>query len=936
MLWIKKANSSLTLKLTLPIIGVGLMLFIALVATYQYQANKTLISQFQVITQNVSNSLIIATETNAKPENLFRVVGALAARNKILRFVVIEQFKSLIVADNHHQNIGLSAKNGLNATDYSFYNQLIKNTIDEKPYLIKDNIYYNLTPVYMINPNVNRLRKYYIFIAYNESEALNQVSTDLIKFSVLFGCGILFMVFTLYMVQLRILLQPLRNISKTINQRDQLIQSTNQKEFSNDELGLLAKSYNKLVEAKTLKDSELTQARRYIEGITEASPMLLAYVDAQRHYKFVNKRYIDWFQKPTQNYIDQHMADVVDNKIYQHISPYVDQVLSGKSVMFEKDLSFSNQPVKHIKASYLPDFNEQELVQGFYICIEDVTDTKNYEIQLAEFANNLEFKQIALEDEKRVAEEALKIKSEFLASMSHVIRTPMNGVLGMLTLLMDTKLTDDQIHKAYLAKESAESLLTLINDILDFSKIESGKIDFEDIDFDLSKMLGTLTETFGKQAQDKDVELILDTTQIEHVMVKGDPSRIRQVLTNLVSNAIKFTHYGEIIITASLYEDFDDSLNLLCDVKDTGIGIQQNKLDKVFESFTQVDASTTRKYGGTGLGLAIAKRLCQQMGGDLHAKSEKGKGSSFKFTVKLLLSETPTVNPPHINLNESNVIIVDQNSASRQVLSSQLVQLGAHTQEVSLGSEALALLETSTLSNQENIVFIDMQLPDMSALELATLIRKNTNFEQVKLIAMAPLATPHGKDFYDDTGFQTYAFKPLTDSSLRNALSFISNPSLKNNTNQQIKNIVTSDHPVEDATNISWPANTRILLVEDIQINQLIVQGLLGVLGLSCDIAVNGLEALKILKNIEQEQVYDIIFMDCQMPEMDGYKATEAIRRGKAGKAAKSTPIIAMTANAMKGDEEKCLASGMDDYISKPIEPETLKDKLVEWLINKR
>jgi len=915
--------------------AVGLMLFIALISVYEYQANKTLINQFQATTKNVSDSLIIATETNANPANLFRVVGALAARNKILRLVIIEQFKTIIVADNHHQNIGVSAKKGLNATDYSLYSQLVKQTYDTKQYLIKNNIYYNLTPVHMINPNVNRLRKYYIFIAYNESEALSQISADLIKFSILFGVGILIMLFTLFIVQRRVLLKPLSNINKTVNQRDQLIQPTNQKEFSNDELGSLAKNYNNLVKAKLLKDSELTKTRRYIDGITEASPMLLAYVDNQRYYRFVNKRYKDWHKLPTQHYIDRLMSDVIDDKIYQQICPYIDQVLLGKPVQFENAVTMNNQPSKHIKANYLPDFNEQKIVQGFFICIEDITETKKYEIQLADFANNLEFKQIALEDEKRVAEEALKIKSEFLASMSHEIRTPMNGVLGMLTLLMDTELTTDQIHKASLAKSSADSLLTLINDILDFSKIESGKVDFEDIDFDLSKMLGTLTETFGKQAQDKGVELILDTTQIEFAMVKGDPSRIRQVLTNLVSNAIKFTQHGEIIITASLYEDFDESLNLLCEVKDTGIGIQQNKLNKVFESFTQVDASTTRKYGGTGLGLAIAKRLCKQMGGDLHAKSEEGEGSSFKFTIRLLPSTSPQPLLPAINLNETSAIIVDHNEASRKVLSSQLARLDVHTQEVSLGSEALLLLEKVTLSDQEIIIFIDMQLPKMNGLELATKIRKNDSFDRFKLIAMTALSSSHDKHFYEAKGFQSYLFKPLTDSSLRNALSLVSNASLKSEVDEQFENIHTSDHHNENTTEISWPANTRILLVEDIHINQLIVEGLLGAIGLNCDIAVNGLDALKILKDADQDQAYDIIFMDCQMPEMDGYTATEAIRRGKAGKIAKSTPIIAMTANAMKGDEEKCLTSGMNDYISKPIEPETLKEKLIKWLINK-
>lgn len=933
MMKTKRVNSSLTLKLTLPILGVGLILLLALVIIYQYQANKTLVRQFQVITKNVSDSLVIATETDAKPANLFRVVGSLAARNDIARLVLIEKATNIIVADNHHQNTGKNIDAALKSSDYASFLQLKKNKDRTHPYLIKHNTFYNLSLIHLINPNINRLREYYIFIAHNESDAINQVTLDLIKFSTLFALGILILLITLYFVQRKVLLKPLENINRTINKPDQIILPTHTTGFNTDELGLLATNYNSLVKAKLLRDTELAKAQRYIEGITEASPMLLAYVDTQRHYQFVNKRYIEWFQKPTESYLGQHMKDVVDKKIYQEICPYIDLVLSGEPITYEKDLTFNNQPIKHIKASYLPDFNEKNIVQGFFICIEDITETKNYEIQLAEFANNLEFKQIALEDEKRVAEEALKIKSEFLASMSHEIRTPMNGVLGMLTLLMDSSLTEDQLHKASLAKTSAESLLTLINDILDFSKIESGKVEFEEIDFDLSKMLGNLTETFGKQTQDKGVELILDTTQIEYTMVKGDSSRIRQVLTNLISNAIKFTHHGEILITASLYNDFDDSLNFLCEVKDSGIGIEPDKLNKVFESFTQVDASTTRKYGGTGLGLAIAKRLCQQMHGDLHAQSTEDKGSSFKFTVRLLPSETPQPQQPQIDLKDTLVIIVDQNASSRQVLSTQLMRFGAQTKETSLGIEALSLLESS-LPDQEIIIFIDMQLSGMSGTELAKQISNHKNFKRSKLIAMVPLASSNDKEHIERFGFHTYIFKPLTDISVINSLTSKRPTTAKPTATAIISNENKNEPPSNNSCGIRWPKDTKILLAEDIQINQLIVQGLLSALDLHCDIAQNGLEALKTLKTTEK--AYDIIFMDCQMPEMDGYKATEAIRQGLAGMEAKSTPIIAMTANAMKGDKEKCLASGMDDYISKPLDPEELKEKLIEWLINRR
>ena len=545
--------------------------------------------------------------------------------------------------------------------------------------------------------------------------------------------------------------------------------------------------------------------------------------------------------------------------------------------------------------------------------------TLSDQISQIAFQNVQQARVIAEREEARRASDA---KSRFLANMSHEIRTPMNGVLGMTSLLLDTDLTEDQFRYAKNVEASGEALLTLINDILDFSKVEAGKLRLEEIDFNLSSMINSITSAVAAQVQEKGIELLCDLSSDVPVHLKGDPGRLRQILLNLVGNALKFTHEGEILIRVSCTSQREKSVGLKFEVSDTGIGIPKNKQKDLFSHFTQVDSSTTRKYGGTGLGLAISKQLVKLMGGTIGVRSEPGQGASFWFTLTLVLQDIlPQPQTRDLSRLEGvRVLVVDDNALNREILEKRFLTWKMNPTCLPSGQEALAFFEDAGEGHGVDIAILDMQMPEMDGLELGRQLRKLPGCGGLKLMMLTSMGLPGDAGAFSEAGFNAYLHKPVNMEELQQALLQV----LSGGTGSLV-----TRHSIREKQETAELSHLSVLLVEDNKINIRVALGMLKKLGIEAAVAENGLEAVAALEKDD----FHLVFMDCQMPQMDGYEATAVIRDKHSAVRNHDVIIIAMTANAMKGDREKCLAAGMNDYVSKPIKKRDLEGLLSKWAL---
>ncbi len=706
--------------------------------------------------------------------------------------------------------------------------------------------------------------------------------------------------------------------------------------YGKDEIGRLIESFNEML--KQIEDSEaaIKESEVKFRTLYESSSDAVVLMDEKGFYDFNKSALLlygcvkreELFGKQPTEFSPAHQPSGRDS--VSMAREYIDIAMRTGSYRFEwihTKLDGTEFPTEVLLTAM--ELKGKKVFQGV---VRDITERKKAEEELRKHRDHLEeqikIRTAELTQAKELAEEANVAKSEFLANMSHEIRTPMNGVMGMTDILLDTQLSSEQREYAETISRSADALLHIINDILDFSKVEAGKMSIDPVLFDLRQMVSEVTDLLAPKAEEKGLEFVVRYAPGTPEHIVGDVGRIRQILTNFSTNAIKFTHEGHVLINIECVEKTDQETRIKFSIEDTGIGIPEDKLGTVFGKFTQADNSTTREYGGTGLGLAISKQLVELMGGDIGVESHTGIGSKFWFLLTMPIDpNTPAPAPPKGNLKNIRILIVDDYEVNRHVLEEQISSWEIRNQSCSSGAEALQLLRAAHQENDPfHVAILDYHMPKMDGKQLAYAIKADCDIQDTVLVMLSSIGQIGASTQIAEAGIAAYLVKPVHGSQLMDVLATVWGAYEQGFSEEETTRVVPSQSESKQEKISERIKKAHVLLAEDNFVNQKVAIGIFKKFGCNVEVVGNGAEALE---KLDQAQ-YDILFMDCQMPEMDGYEATAAIRKRDDGY--RQIPIIAMTAHTMQGDREKCLLAGMDDYIPKPIKWETVKEVLERWL----
>ena len=677
-----------------------------------------------------------------------------------------------------------------------------------------------------------------------------------------------------------------------------------------DEIANLGEAINRMLgslhHSQRLKQNMEERYRTFMDNI----PAIALIKDSEGHILYINEPMARTFKIKLEEVQGKAVGDWIPEEIAKTIRLHDREVLSTKRLhTFEEVFPTPDGNLRHWLSFRFPLMGpEGDLLVG--IVNIDITDRKEAES--------------ALQAAKDMAEAANRAKSEFLANMSHEIRTPLNGVVGMTELALGTDLTAEQREYLETVKLSADSLLTVINDILDFSKIEAGKIDFEMIDFDIRETMEMTMKTLAFRAEEKGLELLCDIAPEVPEVVRGDSTRMRQIVVNLVGNAIKFTDAGEVALKLQVIQSEGGDRLLHFTVSDTGVGIPAEKQKSIFEPFTQADTSTTRKYGGTGLGLSISIRLVRMMAGNMWVESKPGAGTKFHFTLPLVpaAKSLETVSGTRSDLLQGvKVLIVDDNHTNRRILEMMVKQWGMVPTSVKCGDEAIVeLIAASAAGEQYRLIICDLLMPHMDGFDFVERVREKPELSAAKIMLLTSAGRRGDAARSEELGIAAYLTKPVRRSELLEVIS-----RLLDNREQRPGQPLVTRYSIANAGKSA--VSLRVLVAEDNAVNQMLVTRLIEKRGHSVKVVANGREALAALK----QGTYDLALMDVQMPEMDGFEATGELRK-REKRTGLRIPVIALTAHAMKGDRERCLEAGMDGYLSKPIRAQELYELLENYI----